>query len=43
MAWEGHTTAIADPAAKAAAVAAAVGALTASARECRRPGSPSTW
>lgn len=38
MAWEGHTTAIADPAAKAAAVAAAVGALTASARECRRAG-----
>ncbi len=40
MGWESHVVAIADPAEKAAAVAAAVGQLTASARACRDAGLP---
>ncbi len=40
MGWEGHTTRIADPAAKSTAVAAAVGELTASADLCRSDGFP---
>lgn len=38
MGWEGHTTAIADPTAKAAAVTAAVLRLTDSAQQCRDAG-----
>jgi D-serine deaminase-like pyridoxal phosphate-dependent protein len=40
MGWEGHTAAIKDPAAKRAAVAAAVGQLTSSADLCRAAGLP---
>jgi len=40
MAWEGHTTGIADPAAKAAAVQASVHLLTDSAQRCRAAGLP---
>ncbi|MGE0797487.1 MAG: alanine racemase [Lautropia sp.] len=40
MAWEGHTTTIADPADKARAVAAAVGLLTDAADRCRAAGYP---
>ncbi len=38
MAWEGHTTRIADPVAKQAAVEEAVGRLTRSAEACRAAG-----
>jgi D-serine deaminase-like pyridoxal phosphate-dependent protein len=38
MAWEGHTTAIADPAAKAEAIVAAVRLLTGTAQQCRDAG-----
>jgi len=38
MAWEGHTTKIADPAAKACAISAAIGQLVASAEHCRQAG-----
>lgn len=38
MAWESHTMTIADPAAKAAAVADAIGRLVACAEDCRRAG-----
>jgi D-serine deaminase-like pyridoxal phosphate-dependent protein len=40
MAWEGHATRIADAAARRAAVTAAVGLLTASARQCAEAGLP---
>jgi len=40
MAWEGHTTRIADPAAKQAAVEAALALLTASADACHAAGMP---
>jgi D-serine deaminase-like pyridoxal phosphate-dependent protein len=38
MGWEAHTTAIADPAEKEKAVAAAIGLLTTSADACRKAG-----
>jgi D-serine deaminase-like pyridoxal phosphate-dependent protein len=38
MGWEGHTTGIADPAVKQAAVTAAVGLLTGTAQHCRDAG-----
>jgi D-serine deaminase-like pyridoxal phosphate-dependent protein len=40
MAWEGHTTRIPDPAAKAAAIRHAIGQLSASAALCREAGLP---
>ena len=40
MGWESHVVAIADPAEKAASVAAAVAKLTASAQACRDAGLP---
>lgn len=38
MAWEGHTTRIADPAARVAAIGDAVGLLTEAARQCAAAG-----
>ncbi len=38
MAWEGHTTRITDPVAKPAAIRAAVGLLTDTARHCKQAG-----
>jgi D-serine deaminase-like pyridoxal phosphate-dependent protein len=40
MGWEGHTMAIRDPEARAPAVIAAIGALTATAAQCRAAGLP---